>query len=59
MRRVLCETCQNWIEFEDKTIWEGNRDFEKVICPVCGNLLAEVFTDLTPNPRVAKKALSK
>lgn len=45
----------NTIEYEDKSVFEGNREFEEVVCPVCGNELCQVFTDLLPNPRVVKK----
>ena len=55
VKTVVCEKCGNTIEYEDKSVFEGNRGFEEVVCPVCGNELCQVFTDLFPNPRVVKK----
>ncbi len=55
VKTVVCEKCGNTIEYEDKSVFEGNREFEEVVCPVCGNELCQVFTDLFPNPRVVKK----
>lgn len=55
MKRVVCDECKTVIEYEDKSMWEGNREFEDVNCPVCGNHLDRIFTDLVPNPRVVIK----
>lgn len=39
VKTVVCEKCGNTIEYEDKSVFEGNREFEEVVCPVCGNEL--------------------
>ena len=44
VKTVVCEKCGNTIEYEDKSVFEGNREFEEVVCPVCGNELCQVFT---------------
>ena len=46
-----------WInlKYDDKSIWEGNRDFEDIKCPVCGTIIDRVFTDLNPAVEVVKK----
>lgn len=54
MKRVICKNCKNVIEYEDKSVWEGNRDFEDIDCPVCGFKLTRIFTDGFPDPRVVK-----
>lgn len=55
MRRVACDKCKSLLEYDDKSVWEGNRDREEVICPVCRSVVASVFTDLIVNVRVIKK----
>ena len=52
LRCITCPKCGKKIEYEDKSVWEGNRDFEDVNCPNCGEYLTRVFTDLFPNPRI-------
>lgn len=54
-KKVICEKCKSEFEYEDKSVWEGNREIEEVNCPVCGNEVASVFTDLIPNIRVIKR----
>lgn len=44
----MCDKCQSVIEYEDKYVWEGNRNHEDVCCPKCGAVVASVFTDLIP-----------
>ena len=43
------------IMYDDKSVWEGNREREDVKCPVCGNVIDSVFTDLIPVARLIKK----
>lgn len=43
-------------EYDDKSIWEGNREFENVECPVCGNIIGRVFTDLIPEASLIKSS---
>ena len=55
MKQVTCPKCGCTVEFDDKSVWEGNRDFEDVNCPNCKEYLTRVFTDGFPNPRVIKR----
>ena len=56
IRRATCEMCGVRVEYDDRSIWEGNRDFEDVLCPKCGNVLDRVFTDLCPTVRIIGEA---
>lgn len=55
MKRIVCPVCGSTIEYNDKSIWEGNRDFEDINCPNCNEFLDRVFTDIFPNPHIVKK----
>lgn len=55
IHRVTCKQCGAVSEYDDKSIWEGNREHEDVTCPVCKNVIASVFTDLIPVARLIKK----
>lgn len=55
LKKVICDKCNSILEYDDKSIWEGNRDFEDFICPVCRNIVATVFTDQIPVVRLIKK----
>lgn len=55
MKRVQCPNCGAIVEYDDKSVWEGNRDFEEVKCPNCDEYLTRVFTDGFPNPHIIKK----
>lgn len=56
LKRVICNKCKSILEYDDKSVWEGNRDFEDFICPVCKNVVATVFTDhQIPVVRLIKK----
>ncbi|WP_022750624.1 hypothetical protein [Lachnobacterium bovis] len=55
MKRVQCPNCGAIVEYDDKSVWEGNRDFEEVNCPNCDEYLTRVFTDGFPNPHIIKK----
>jgi predicted RNA-binding Zn-ribbon protein involved in translation (DUF1610 family) len=52
MARTTCVSCGALIEYDDKSVWEGCRDFESVNCPHCGAYVTRVFTDGVPCPRV-------
>ncbi|MBR1905614.1 MAG: hypothetical protein IJ819_04065 [Clostridiales bacterium] len=52
MKRIVCPKCGKTIEYDDKSIWEGNRDFEDVNCPNCDEFLTRVFTDGIVYPRI-------
>lgn len=56
MKRVKCPKCGCTVEYNDKSVWEGNRDFEDVKCPNCNEHLDRVFTDGFPNPRVVENS---
>ena len=53
LKRVVCNKCNSVLEYDDKSVCEGNRDFEEVNCPKCRNVVARVFTDLCPRIRLA------
>ena len=55
MHRAICNRCGSISEYDDKSIWEGNREFEDITCPECGNIIGSVFTDLIPVVRLIKK----
>ena len=55
IHRVTCDRCGSISEYDDKSIWEGNREFENVECPMCGNIIGRVFTDLTPVASLIKR----
>lgn len=54
-KKVICDKCNSELEYEDKSVWEGNREREQVYCPVCGNEVSSVFIDLIPQVRVVKR----
>ena len=55
IHQVTCDRCGSILEYDDKSVWEGNRDREDVECPVCGNVIGSAFTDLTPVARIIKE----
>ena len=55
IHRVTCDKCGSISEYDDRSIWEGNREREEVECPVCGNIIGSVFTDLIPVARLISK----
>lgn len=55
IHRVTCDRCGSISEYDDRSIWEGNREHEDIECPVCGNIIGSAFTDLTPIARLIKK----
>ena len=54
-RRETCPQCDSVCEYDDKSVWEGNREMEDFCCPVCHYVLVTVFTDQIPNVRLIKK----
>ena len=59
IKRVICPECGSECEYDNKSVWEGNREFEDFGCPVCGHVLDRVFTDQLPNVRLIKKGDKK
>lgn len=55
IKRVTCSKCGSVLEYDNRSIHEGNRDFEEFDCPICGYMIDTVFTDLLPNIRVISK----
>ena len=39
IQRVPCSKCGSLLQYDNAAIYEGHRDFEEVICPVCGNVV--------------------
>lgn len=52
MKKIKCPNCGCTVAYEDKSVREGNRDFEDVTCQKCKEYLTKVFTDGFPNPYV-------
>ena len=52
LRKTICKRCGSLSEYDDKSVWEGNREFEEVLCPECGEIIGTVFTDLLPKARL-------
>lgn len=53
--RVTCPKCGSECQYDDRSVWEGNREREDFNCPVCGYVLDTVFTDQIPNVLLIKK----
>ncbi len=54
-RQVVCENCNSVLEYDDRSVWLGNRDHEDIPCPVCKSIVDTGFTDQIPIVRVIKK----
>ena len=54
-----CDKCGTVLQYDNRSIIEGCRDFEDVHCPVCNNIIDTVFTDLVPIARVIEKISNK
>ena len=54
-KKITCDKCKSILEYDDKSVWEGNRDLENITCPICKKIVATVFTDLVPVVRVIKE----
>lgn len=54
-RRVVCGKCHSTLEYDDKSVWLGNRDREDIRCPVCENIVDTVFADQIPTVLVVEK----
>ena len=48
-------TDENIDGYDEKTVWEGNREHEEFLCPECGNVIGTAFTDQIPTVRLIKK----
>ena len=49
IKKVICPVCESECQYDDCSIWEGNREREEFNCPVCGYTLDTIFTDQIPN----------
>lgn len=56
LRRIRCKECNSLVEYDNRSIVEGNRDFENINCPKCGTYLTRVFTDLTPSVQLVDES---
>ena len=54
-RRAVCEKCGSLLEYDDKSVWLGNREREDICCPECDTVVDTVFTDQIPTVYVIKK----
>ena len=54
-RRTTCENCGAILEYDDKSVWLGNRDREDIYCPECETVVDTIFTDQIPIVHVIKK----
>lgn len=54
-KRITCPKCSSILEYDDRSVYEGNRDFEDFDCPICGYTVATVFTDSLPVVHVISK----
>lgn len=56
---VICPQCGAICEYDDRSVWEGNREQEEFICPECRYVLATAFTDQIPSVRLIKRGAKK
>lgn len=50
--KVTCPVCGAVFDYDDKSVFEGNREHEDVDCPWCQTTYTRVFTDGFPSPRL-------
>ena len=48
LQTTTCDKCDSILKYDNKSVVEGNREFEDVRCPLCKNVIGRVFTDLIP-----------
>jgi hypothetical protein len=58
-RQTVCEKCGSILEYDDKSVWLGNRDWEDICCPVCNSVVDSIFTDQIPTVRVIQNGETK
>lgn len=56
IKRIMCSNCKTECEYDNKSVWEGNRDKEEICCPICGSIIDVIFTDQIPVVRIIKKS---
>jgi phage FluMu protein Com len=56
LQRIRCKECNSLVEYDNRSIVEGNRDFENINCPKCGTYLTRVFTDLIPSVQLVDES---
>ena len=50
--RKKCPKCGALCEYDDRSVWEGNREMEDFRCPICNYILDRIFTDQLPYVRL-------
>lgn len=53
--RLICPRCGSLVEYDTKSVWEGNREHEEYQCPLCKEVIGTAYTDQTPTVRLIKK----
>ena len=56
--RVRCPGCGSLCEYDNKSVWEGNREMEDFECPKCNTLLDRVLTDKIPIVRIIESGIN-
>ena len=46
---TTCDNCNSVLKYDNRSVVEGNREHEDVLCPLCKNVVGRVFTDLIPS----------
>lgn len=54
IHRTTCNNCGSLLEYDSTSTQEGLRDLEDILCPVCGEKVATVFTNLIPIATLVK-----
>lgn len=58
-RIVTCPKCGAVCQYDDSSVFLGQRDKEEVLCPECMSVLATVVTDQIPVAQLIKKGSIK
>ena len=46
---TTCDKCNSVLKYDNRSVVEGNREHQDVLCPLCKNVVGRVFTDLIPS----------
>lgn len=55
IHRVTCPKCGSLVEYDDRSIFEGNREREDYECPICNEIIGTAFTDQIPIVTLIRK----